>query len=93
MKEVTRRGYRTNSRLKLRPQSELYIACEDMDFSWYPWEVQQAIRSYNNGKSLVDIAIELDRDSDECFILLLDLARQGKIKARQGWIWGAEFVN
>ena len=21
------------------------------------------------------------------------LARQGKIKARQGWIWGAEFVN
>ncbi len=80
---ATQGNYLPDSKFKLRP-SELYIACMDMDFSWYPAEVDRAISLYNAGASLVELAQGLDRDGDETFILLLDLARRGKIQAREG---------
>ncbi len=79
-------NYLPDSKLKLRP-SELYIACMDMDFSWYPWEVEQVIADYNAGLMLAEMAARVgNRDIDELFLLLLDLARRGKIQARGGGI-------
>ena len=81
-------NYALDGELKLRP-SELYIACDGMDFSWYPAEVERVIADYNTGLSLAEMAANVGgRDIDELFILLLDLARQGKIKARPGGVLG-----
>lgn len=35
---------------KYRPRERLYIACLDMDFSWFPAEVGKVIRSWQEGK-------------------------------------------
>jgi mannitol-specific phosphotransferase system IIBC component len=42
--------------LKLRPQSRLYIALEDMDLTWYKDEVATVIAAYNSGMGIVEMA-------------------------------------
>lgn len=67
---------------KNRPGDRLYIACLDMDFSWYPVEVNKVINMWQEGKSIWEIAEEQNRCPDEVAILIIDLARRGKISPR-----------
>ena len=70
------------------PKAELYIACDDLDFSWYHWEIEAVTEWWNGGLCITEIAEMLDRDCDEVAILLIDLARKEKIQPREGGIWG-----
>jgi len=77
-----------NDLKQYRPKEELYIACYDMNFSWLPQDVKKVIRLWEYGLSLKEIGKHLRRDLDEIAILLIDLGRQGKIKSREGGIYG-----
>lgn len=74
---------------KLRPQTELYIALEKLDFSWYRLEVEHVRLLWEEGLHLADIAREVVRDPDEVTVLLMDLARRGKIEQREGGAYGS----
>jgi hypothetical protein len=65
-----------------------YIACEDMDFAWDMTDVLDVIAMWQHGKPLQDMAEYLGRDPDEVAILLIDLARQGRITPREGGVMG-----
>jgi hypothetical protein len=73
---------------KMRPP-ELYIACEDIDFSWLPEEIAEFIRLWTFGYSLEAIATNLDRPLDDVTILLYDQASKGKVQARKGGLYGS----
>lgn len=77
---------------KLRP-TELYIALDNLDFSWYPSEIPEVIRAWETGMHIADIASALDRSINEVFLLLLDLASKGKIKEREGGVFGNVYVH
>lgn len=72
---------------KLRP-AEIYIVLEDLDFSWEHWEITRAIEMWQEGYDIRDISTELEREGDEVFLLLLDLARKGRINERDNGIFG-----
>ena len=78
--------------LKLRPK-ELYIACEDMDFSWYTEEIKYVIGGWEEGLNIYEIAEELKRDPDEVLLLLIDLAKKEKILPRKDGIYGGKAQN
>jgi hypothetical protein len=65
-----------------------YLALEELDFSWSEAETREMKRLWNDGTPLEDIAEHFGREADECFILLFDLARKGKIKYRTNSIHG-----
>jgi hypothetical protein len=65
--------------LKLRPQSPLYIALEDMDLTWYKDEVPAVIAAYNSGMGIVEMADKFKREQEEVAVLLMDLAMKGKL--------------
>lgn len=90
-KQVRRCGKASRGdRLKLRPKEELYIACEDLDLSFFKREVMETIRMWHEGWHIADIAATLKRDPDEVAILLIDLARQERIGPRRGGVFGWE---
>ena len=68
---------------KMRPREELYIALSELDFSWYPGEVEQVAQLWREGLPVADIAEKMERDIDEVAILIMDLARQKKIEPRK----------
>lgn len=74
---------------KLRPK-ELYIALDnlDIDFTWYPDEVDHVIQAWESGMHIADIATAFDRSINEVFLLLFDLASKSKISEREGGIYG-----
>lgn len=74
---------------KIRPQEQLYIALEDLDFSWTLEEIEQALQKWNEGLHIGDIAEEMQREEDEVFLLLLDQARKGVIQYRENGIFGS----
>jgi len=67
----------------MRPREELYIALSELDFSWYPGEVEQVAQLWREGLPVADIAEKMERDIDEVAILIMDLARQKKIEPRK----------
>lgn len=68
--------------------SRSYIACDDMDFGWSHSEVASFRHMWIEGLSVDDIARAFDRPVDEIAILVIDQARQSKIKHRTGGIYG-----
>ena len=68
---------------KRQPREELYIALSELDFSWYPGEVEQVAQLWREGLPVADIAEKMERDIDEVAILIMDLARQKKIEPRK----------
>ena len=74
----------------LDPQERLYIVGLDWQLQWYPSEVEQVIQAWQEGKGLVAIAREVKSTPQAVFLLLLDLAEQGKISKRINYIWGCE---
>jgi len=69
---------------KLRPQERLHIACDGLDLSFTAQEVWDVTRWWREGMSYDQMADSLDRDADEVAILLIDLARTGRIEKRRG---------
>ena len=65
-----------------------YIVLMDLDFSWKKSEVSVAKSLWKKGYGIRDIAEELQREGDETFLLLLDLARKKLIKSRKGALFG-----
>ena len=65
----------------------IYIACEDMDFTWDERQVYAVAEMYRKGATVYEIAADpgIDRDPDEVAILIMDLARQGVIEPSD---WG-----
>jgi len=75
-------------RLKLRPKNELVIVLEDLDFSWFPHEIEKVKRFWAFGWHIADIAKQVKRDQDEVAILIIHLARRNKIGRRRGGVFG-----
>jgi len=77
-----------NDRLKLRPKSELIIALSDLDFSWFPEEVGKVKQLWNQSLHIAAIAAKVKRDQDEVAVLIMHLARKGKIAKRKTGVFG-----
>jgi len=73
---------------KWRPQEELYIALSELDFSWYPGEVEKIKKLWAYGLHIAKIAEMLERDIDEVAVLIMDLARKNKIRRRKNGVLG-----
>lgn len=73
---------------KYRPAEPLYIALDELDFSWYRSEVEQVTECWARGWSVRQIAKRLKRDPDEVAVLIMDLARRKKIAQRPGGAMG-----
>ena len=79
---------RKNDSRKMRPREELYIALSELDFSWYPGEVEQVAQLWRDGIHIADIAEKMKRDIDEVAILIMDLARRDVIEPRKNGAMG-----
>lgn len=73
---------------KAEAAEPLYIAFDDLDFSFYPAEVKSARQLWNAGAPLADIAVKLGREIEETFILLYDLSTKGQINRRPNGLMG-----
>ena len=73
---------------KWRPQEELYIALSELDFSWFPGEVEKIKKLWAYGLHIAKIAEMLERDVDEVAVLIMDLARKNKIRRRKNGVLG-----
>lgn len=60
--------------------SDIYIACEEMDFTWTKEKLQEFSKLWKKGLGLMEIAEHLDRDPDEVAMLIMDHGRLNKIK-------------
>jgi len=87
---LARKKKKYQDKWKLRPQSELIIALDDLEFSWFPEEAEKAIKLWGSGCHIKEITKELYRDDpDEVAVLFMHLARQGKIQLRENGVFGA----
>lgn len=77
-----------NSLHLVQTRRNIYTALEDMDFTWSMSEVEKFDEYWNAGVALATVARILERDADECAILAMDRARQGKIHAREYGVYG-----
>ena len=66
----------------------VYLACEEMDFTWGEEDVDWFVGMWQEGVPLLEIADKLDRCPDEVTILAIDQARKRRIHKRTGGVWG-----
>lgn len=64
-----------------------YIAGEDWNFAWLDCEMATVIQMWRRGKTLVEMADELQRLPIEVLILLADLLEKGTIQQQKGFRW------
>lgn len=76
-------------KLRLRPQSELMIVLDDLDFSWFHQEAALAQKMWEAGFHIADISEKIDRDQDEVALLVMHLSRQRKIAKRKMGVLGS----
>lgn len=62
--------------------SNIYISCENMDLVFTKKEIIHFQKYWFKGVSLKKIAETLERDIDECALLLIDLAERNLVKCR-----------
>jgi len=74
--------------MKRSPKENIHIPLLDMDFTFYESDVNTVKALWKAGYHLHDIAERLERDGDEVFILLLDLARSKEIDPRSRGLYG-----
>lgn len=84
---INTRGRAKSSPLKLRPQELLYIAGEDLDFSWYRWQIEALKEDYAAGIPLMEVADRLNRDYREVAFLVMEMAHMGEIAPRDSGIF------
>lgn len=78
------RSYLTDSRRKT------IIALEELNFVWCDDEATEVADMWRMGIPIDLIADNFARDPDEVAILLMHLARRGRIKARPGGVFGGK---
>ena len=71
-----------------RERQNLYIACEEYDFTWSEIELAAFRKMWAEGTPLDRIAIALQRHINEVAILVIDQAEQGYIRKREGAAYG-----
>lgn len=57
-----------------------YLVLMDLDFSWKKEEVEEIIKFVGRGATIKWLSNRFKREGDEVILLLLDLARKGKIE-------------
>lgn len=85
------RGNQLHDTKKLRPNDGLYIALDDYDLSFSEEELELTKILWNKGESFMAIADKVrhyERGQIEIFTLLMDLLQKGRLKPREGGIWG-----
>lgn len=65
------------------------IILEDVDFAWEREDINKVTKMWNGGIYVPDIAKNINRPTEEVFLLLMHLGRQGRIKQRKGYFWGS----
>ena len=65
------------------------IILEDLDFTWEREDINKVTKMWNEGIYVPDIAKNINRPTEEVFLLLMHLGRQGRIKQRKGYFWGS----
>jgi len=80
--KIIAKYYMTQSRRRV------YIALEDLDFSWDEADIPQVRHMWKKGLSIWDIARAFDRDPDEVAILIMDLIRKSQIRPRPRGAYG-----
>ncbi len=68
----------------------VHIVGREWCFEWYQSEIDAVIDLYNRGYGLIIIARRVKSTPRDTFLLLMELAEQGKIKRRPGYLWGVE---
>mgnify|MGYP001186276485 FL=1 len=71
-----------------RNRKQIYIACEDLDFTWSLAEIYKFRKLWNDGRSIMEMEKELGRPQEEIAILILDQAAKGRIERRKNGIFG-----
>lgn len=78
----------TKDKFKLRPKQKLVIALDDLDFTWLPSEIALVKMMWDFDYHIADIAAKVKRDQDEVAVLIMHLARKGKIEKRKTGVLG-----
>lgn len=73
-----------------RQRLNIYIALEELDFTWDEKEVLYFDSMWKEGISLERIAEFFNRPEDEIGILIMDRCRKGFIKPRESGVEGIE---
>ncbi|MBD7967726.1 helix-turn-helix domain-containing protein [Paenibacillus gallinarum] len=76
-----------------KQRNNIYLACEEMDFTWNEKEIKQVEIMWNKGVEVHSIATEMKRDPDEVVILIIDRAKKGCIGNRPGGLIGTEVLQ
>lgn len=80
-------------RYMIQERTNIYVACEEYDFTWDECEVSRFRMLWQEGMSIPDMAKELKRHQNEIIILAIDQAEQSRIKPRPGGILGSKLEN
>lgn len=64
------------------------IILEDLNFMWEKEQIDRVIELWQEGINVIDIATEINRNTEEVFLLLMHLGRKDRIKKRAGYFWG-----
>lgn len=64
------------------------IILDKLDFQWETTVIDKVIDYWNEGFGIKDISMFVKRSNTETFLLLMDLDMKGKIKKRNGYVWG-----
>lgn len=74
------------------PRNERVLIFEEDDFSflWTKSEIRKVQTLWNEGRHIADIADEIERDQDEIAMLIIWLARHGRLRKREGGVLGHE---
>lgn len=74
--------------MKLRPKSELYIAYENLDLSFFKQEVEDVKEMWKAGIHFTDMVNKLKRNYLEVLALITDLIDKGKLETRRNRVIG-----
>ena len=76
-RKVEKRGH-----IDRKLDQPLYLACEDLDFSFSFAEVETVKKAWDRGMRIQDIAVAVDRADAEVLCLLIDFSVKGFIEPR-----------
>ena len=69
-------------------RQNIYLALEELDFTFDEADLPEIKRMWEEGLSVWDMARKYERDPDEMTVLIMSLAREGKIEPRPGGAMG-----
>ncbi|MCG8400082.1 MAG: hypothetical protein MJA84_00630, partial [Firmicutes bacterium] len=64
------------------------VILESLDFSWRRSDMDRATKMWQAGVPIPEMAADLKRESDEVLLLVIHLARAGRIRGRKGGLLG-----